>query len=148
MKRDLNHCHSVSTDSTSVLRMFLILAYELKYFVILNVLLKSALTQQVLVFYRWISLPKYKNGSVWLKTLQYTGYEFRILCLIILTESPLRLWLPHEFEALHVAGCQAVWLKGSNFIFKYFITASQRKTDLETTFISWSLWFWHSSMTW
>ncbi len=83
------------------------------------------------MFCRWISLPKYKNASVWLKTLRYTGYQFRILCLIILTEAPLRLWLPHEFEALHVAGCQAVLLKGNNFIFQYFITASPWKKQMQ-----------------
>lgn len=82
------------------------------------------------LFCRVISLPKYKNASYDKSNLQYRGYKFRILRLIILSESLPRLWLPHEFEALHVAGCQGVWLKGSHFKFQYFITASQCKSRL------------------
>lgn len=78
---------------------------EIFYYVAFpNEILLSHSRYKYFVNCRWISLSQYKNASgVWLKT--YAGYEFRILCLIILSESSLILWLPHEFEALHVAGC-------------------------------------------
>lgn len=74
IKRDHKCYHSVSTDSSSVIRVFHIQGYEWKYSVILRVLMKcTPHTRGLDIPQMNFSAKNYKNASVWLKTLQYRG---------------------------------------------------------------------------